>query len=126
MANLKEKGTSGLSVLYRRYKMKAKYRKLEFSLDKNTFKMLTSSNCYYCGEKPNQQVFEPNLSAQGKINSTYLYNGLDRIDNNKGYTKDNVVPCCRLHNEWKRALSYKDFINIIHNTSEFLKEQKRE
>lgn len=121
MANRKEQGTSGLSVLYRRYKMKAKYRNIEFNLDKDTFKMLTSSNCFYCGAEPNQKSFEPKLSNEGKINSTYFYNGIDRIDNDKGYTKDNVVPCCRLHNEWKRALKYQDFVDIIHKTSEFLK-----
>jgi hypothetical protein len=52
---------------------------------------LITSPCAYCGEIPNE------------------LNGLDRIDNNKGYTIDNVVPCCKNCNWAKNDLSINEF-----------------
>lgn len=46
----------------------------------------------------------------------YLYNGLDRVDSNKGYLKENVVPCCEICNKAKRDLSlcqFKKWINRL-------------
>ena len=40
-------------------------------------------------------------------------NGIDRIDNNIGYTKENSVPCCEICNKAKRDMSYNDFINYL-------------
>ena len=53
----------------------------------------------------------------------FLYNGIDRLNNEVGYIPGNVVSCCRLHNEWKRAMTEKAFIETIHRTSEFLKKK---
>lgn len=36
---------------------------------------------------------------------------LDRIDSTKGYTKDNVVFCCKIVNMMKLDIDVKDFIN---------------
>lgn len=36
--------------------------------------------------------------------------GLDRVDNLKGYTMKNIVPCCKIHNKMKRDLSREEFI----------------
>ena len=104
--------------------MKAKYRGLGFNLSKKLFTELTSSPCHYCGAEPSQVAYENNKTVEGKKHSSYLYNGLDRVDNNIGYTKNNVVPCCKIHNEWKRAMPYKDFVNIIVNTANYLKRYK--
>ena len=38
--------------------------------------------------------------------------GLDRVDSNKGYTDDNVVPCCGSCNQLKNELPYKYFVVI--------------
>jgi hypothetical protein len=43
----------------------------------------------------------------------YYYNGLDRIDSSKGYTRDNVEPCCVICNTMKWTLSKKDFLKHI-------------
>jgi len=85
------------------YKVSAKRRKLEFNLTEEQFKELIQQNCYYCGSKPN------NISKRFNCNGSYIYNGLDRIDNTKGYTIDNVVSCCRFCNMAKNNHTIQEF-----------------
>lgn len=40
-----------------------------------------------------------------------IYNGIDRIDNAKGYTIENSVTCCKRCNFAKRNMSYDEFIS---------------
>lgn len=123
MSKRLSKGQSGMNRLYNKYKYKALARGLEFKLTKKLFRQLTSSDCFYCGEKPSQIIVENNKTEEGIEHSKYIYNGLDRLDNDVGYTALNVVPCCRVHNEWKRAMSYKTFVELVHKTSNFLKRE---
>jgi len=51
----------------------------------------------------------------------YTYNGLDRIDNAKGYILDNVVPCCKHCNYAKRNMSTEKFYNLIKSIYENIK-----
>ena len=78
-----DSGEASFNMLFRNYKTGAKIRGLLFSLTKEEFKKLTLDECYYCGEHP--------FSIIKKGSDTYTYNGIDRIDNNKGYEISNVV-----------------------------------
>ena len=42
-------------------------------------------------------------------NGGFIYNGIDRKNNGKGYTEDNIVSCCKQCNFAKRNMSYKEF-----------------
>ena len=53
----KQKPEAGLNNLYLHYIKSAEKRQIEFNLDKQTVKILTSSNCYYCGEEPKLKSF---------------------------------------------------------------------
>lgn len=75
------------------YKDNAKCRGILFNLTKDDFVTLIQSNCYYCGTKPKS------------------VNGIDRVDNNRGYEKDNCVSCCHKCNRAKLNKSLEDFIN---------------
>lgn len=59
----------------------AKRRNLEWTISFEDFCLLIVLPCHYCG-------------------ATTIHNGsgLDRIDNSKGYTLENVIPCCPPHN----------------------------
>ena len=108
-------GESGLNKLFYDYKQKAKVRKLEFSLSKEEFKNIVLQNCYYCNTPPLQEAFGSydNKNRKNRELSKFLYNGIDRLDNNEGYTVNNSVACCRDHNWMKKDLSFSQFLNSI-------------
>jgi len=89
------------------YKKSAKRRKLKWDLTEKQFRELTQKDCYYCGAKPN------NIAQNKRLNGAYIYNGLDRVDNTKGYTIENIVPCCKICNTAKRDLSLKEYQDWI-------------
>jgi hypothetical protein len=84
-------GVGSLNSLYGKYKKAAKNRNLEFLLSLDQFKILTSSLCFYCGMPPCRSF----NNGGGKSNGSYIYNGIDRVDNSKGYFLENCVPCCK-------------------------------
>jgi hypothetical protein len=93
---------SSFKELYGRYKKRAIKEGREFTLNMNDFYLLTSQPCCYCAAPPSQRV-----TKRGK--KSYIYNGLDRHDSDKGYTLDNCRPCCWKHNDLKGKLSYVEF-----------------
>jgi hypothetical protein len=87
------------------YKQNARLRGLVWELTNEQFSSLTKGNCYYTGNPPGQKC----KATSGEI---YLYNGIDRVDNNIGYTENNCVSCCKQVQYAKRALEQSEFINI--------------
>lgn len=87
------------------YKIGAKKRNLEYSLTEEQVIILISRPCKYCKISPSQ------IRNRGK--HQLIYNGIDRIDNTIGYTKDNCVSCCKTCNMMKRDLTVKEFLNHI-------------
>lgn len=104
---LPEKREAAFNSLFGRYEKQAARRGYEYSLTKEQLWDLCQQKCFYCGSEPYQKV---NVS---KSDSSLMYNGLDRIDNSKGYTIENVVPCCGVCNLAKRAMSSEEFKNLI-------------
>lgn len=96
-------GISERNRKFRTYKRKAKEKDIEFSLDIDTFVKITSSNCFYCGTLPLPYAKEK------QSNGAFIGNGLDRVDNSKGYILDNVVPCCTQCNWAKNVQSQEEF-----------------
>lgn len=45
--------------------------------------------------------------------SVPLVNGIDRADSNRGYIKENCLPCCETCNKAKRDLAIDDFYNWL-------------
>ena len=84
-------------MVYKGYRGRSKKRDFSFLLTKEKFKNLTKMNCYYCGAAPTNNMWG------------YIYNGLDRIDNNNGYFYENVVPCCSRCNTAKLNSNQKEF-----------------
>lgn len=101
------KGIAARNQLFGRYKREANKRGLYFNLSVLEFEKLTSTKCFYCGEPPMQEYFGKNL------NGTYIYNGIDRVNNNMGYKMDNVVPCCWSCNQMKADRSPEQFIEHV-------------
>lgn len=104
------KGERGLNNLYSNYKWNAKTNNREFTLSIEDFKKLTSSNCKICNKEPsNKTVLDRRSSLEAQDNSIYIYNGIDRIDNLKGYTLDNCQTLCEQCNRAKYTFSTQEF-----------------
>lgn len=114
-----------LKVSYRglmnRYIQKAKVRGIKFKISFALAKNLFSSKCHYCGVEP-EYTHNVYITKSGNLRSgvkswmedaTIKYNGIDRVDNNKSYTKGNVVACCATCNYAKRNLSKDEFFKWI-------------
>lgn len=101
-------GESAFNNLYQTYKVSAEKREYCFDLSKKQFRKLTKQPCFYCGVEPHRAI-----KGQGKTSGDYIYNGLDRINNKRGYTTKNVVPCCFNCNSAKGILSQADFFDLI-------------
>lgn len=89
------------------YKNNASKRNITFDLTVEQFRDLTKLPCFYCRQLPNQ------LCKTTKHQEIYVYNGIDRKDNNLGYTLDNCVPCCKICNRAKRELTLNEFLDWI-------------
>ena len=98
-ANNKELYSSkrkNINSKYTLLKSTAKKRNIYLDLTIEEYKEINSNPCHYCGG---------GLPEVGYA--------LDRIDSDKGYTKDNVLPCCKLCNQAKNSLSMEEFKQLI-------------
>lgn len=107
----KDYGEAQQNQTFIKYRLSAKNRGLSFELTKEQLLELTALDCHYCGNKPSNIRKGPRGS--------HVYNGLDRKDNENGYTLDNVVPCCGICNRMKLTLGYEDFIEQAKRITEF-------
>jgi hypothetical protein len=96
-------GEASFNVMFNSIKNKAKVRGYAWNLTESQVREITSKKCSYCGKPPSQ------LRANRKSNGYYFYNGIDRVDNTRGYEFDNCVPCCFVCNRAKSVLSIDDF-----------------
>jgi hypothetical protein len=108
-------GESSFRRLCRSYKANAIRRSLTFSLGIDDIKWLSKQPCWYCGKEPSQIIKSSGntVTARGIEKSIYIYNGIDRKDNSKGYEIDNCVSCCGRCNRAKLAMSYEDFLELV-------------
>jgi hypothetical protein len=96
------------------YISNAKKKKHEITITKEFAIKLFSSNCFYCNAEPSKVI-----KNHGKI-PIMKYNGIDRLDNTKGYVENNVVPCCARCNYKKSSDNKIEFILWIKKVYEKL------
>ena len=83
-----------LHTNYNKYKSRADKKNLSFEICEEYFGELTQMNCYICGKKPTMKH----------------KNGIDRLDNTKGYIINNCKSCCSNCNYMKKNLDYTVFL----------------
>lgn len=86
-----EKRRNDPEVIFEAYQRGAKRRDFVFQISLEEFKKWWKLSCFYCGDE---------------IRTI----GLDRIDNSKGYTPDNIAPCCLTCNRMKMTMGQKEFV----------------
>ncbi len=90
------------------YKYTSHRRNIEWNLTDEQAINLMKGECGYCGRKPYSMYLNTTRS-----NGYFLSNGIDRIDNIKGYTVDNCCSCCSQCNTAKLNMSENEFLNLI-------------
>ena len=84
-------------------------KEYEFNIPKEIFyKMRDNTNCYICNKEP----------------SNTHKNGIDRINNDFGYEKANIMSCCGMCNLMKKDLSLKDFLKYCNDIYKYQKKIK--
>lgn len=103
------------NFVFRNYSRAAKNRGYEFTLTKESFFSLLAGRCYYCGRLPTMSISSLwwGKGKPGSIERVFVYNGVDRVDNNLGYTEDNCVSCCKICNNSKSTLGLEEWKNWI-------------
>lgn len=96
------KKDAGYRSIYNRYKNNASSRKLKFNLLFDDAVDIMNSNCHYCGIEPLNVFWKSYYDVQ--------YNGIDRVDNSKGYEQGNVVSCCKMCNIAKNNNTEDEFL----------------
>jgi hypothetical protein len=82
------------------------------------FKEITTKPCHYC-DRLTKNLYEAYLREFIDVKKdprrlkTLLGNGIDRKNNNMGYTIENSLSCCAKCNFMKGKLSYEEFIEQI-------------
>ena len=99
------KNNRKMGVRFTQGSASAKRRHLEWNIAPQEHEELLKQPCFYC--------LSP-LPLTGV--------GLDRIDSSKGYSLDNVHPCCTICNIMKNALSLSDFYNHIKKIFQTIKD----
>lgn len=87
--------------LFSKYKGQAKRRNIIFELSIKDFEKLIYNNCYYCDVSPSNILTYKNIITK--------YSGIDRINNNLGYIKNNCISCCEQCNVAKSTYTTKEF-----------------
>lgn len=101
-------GVAAENSVFCAYRTMAKKRHVKFSLTRAEAGVLFRGVCHYCAVSPRQEA-KPHRYTNG----AFKYNGIDRVNNTRGYEQGNVVSCCGVCNFAKRAMSYDDFVTWL-------------
>lgn len=104
---------SSKNSIYCNYKTNARVRNLKFELSFDDFVILTEQECAYCGSPPSNKINSKDLIGE------WEYNGIDRVNNDQKYTKENSVSCCKKCNFMKSNFSKIDFLNHIKKIAKY-------
>lgn len=101
-SNRLPEGERAFNKLYYRIRRGAGLHGRVWKLTREQVCILTKQPCYYCGKPPSRTI--------RYWSSEYIYSGIDRMDNDLGYTESNCVPCCTYCNTAKHTKSTEQFI----------------
>jgi len=109
------------------YKSGAKSRGFSWELSYEQFVNITTKNCVYCNAAPKLWDCVSKAPSVMKdcphVNSSLyeiVFNGIDRVDSNDGYTVDNSVACCTACNRAKSDMSIDDFKSQVERMYKWL------
>ena len=105
--------TNAIDAVYNTCENSAKIRDLEFNISKDDFIFLSQQPCRYCGEAP--------ARTRRHKSGNFVYWGLDRIENNRGYLNDNCCAACPQCNRMKLTQSFSEFMAHVDRIHDYQK-----
>lgn len=102
----KYKDNKPIRYLYSKKRSNAKSRGLEMALSLDEFGDIVKRPCFWCGSPSSIEVKRPKVEVQ-------WFNGIDRLHNHKGYTKENSVPCCVGCNSLRGPMKLETWVSFI-------------
>ena len=97
-----EENTISVAELWRCIQKNAYKRGLLFTLSESDFERLVIQPCIYCG-----------------FHSSTRLNGIDRVDNNKGYIIENCITCCKMCNVMKNIQHPIEFLDKVNGIADY-------
>lgn len=98
----------------KRWEQVALYRAMDQSKNKNLVFDLTREFILELFDRQNGLCYWLGIPMLPSVIHRYPFHpSLDRLDRNKGYTKDNVVLCCQFMNVGRNSCSYNDFVTAL-------------
>lgn len=113
---MSEKRGTYIGRMLHTYRRSARLRGVEWALSRDEFSVIVTQPCAYCGEAPRTRIFRQwrhHKKCSDRYESLERVNGIDRIDNAKGYTLENAAPCCTACNRLKGEMSLAEMLTLI-------------
>lgn len=91
-------------------------REIKWTLTEKETLSIIFNNCHYCASAPELKCYplkHHKLSQKRTEDAVIIRNGIDRIDSDKGYEINNVVPCCEQCNKSKLDQSITSFMDWL-------------
>ena len=107
-----------LNIIIKQLQQWAKNRKIDFNISTDDLLDLREKQkgkCYYTGYDMEYWCIHYKEGKESEKGKRQL--SCDRLDNNRGYEKGNVVLCCTIANKMKNILSQKEFYQICKDVS---------
>ncbi len=95
------------NAIISRMRSTARERGYSWNLSAEQVIFLMGLPCHWCEAPPSNKARRPAHAE------AFVYSGIDRFDNSRGYEGDNVVPCCAVCNRMKRDLEASEFLRHI-------------
>jgi hypothetical protein len=109
--NIKPNKAGPIKKLFGTYQRQALRRGYSWSLTEDEFKEFLFKRCFYCDAEPTSKY---NTSSNNPVmDNNLIYNGIDRKNNEIGYSKKNCITACGICNRMKMDLSYERFLEKI-------------
>lgn len=99
-------GKAAKHATFLQTKRSAVIRSIGWQITESEFHEIAQKPCHYCG------TVQSNCK-KGKygLYGEYRYNGIDRMNSNRGYVAGNMVPCCWQCNRAKCNNSVEEFLS---------------
>ncbi|MCK2000071.1 hypothetical protein MZM54_01565 [[Brevibacterium] frigoritolerans] len=109
-----------IKAQYSRFKEQAKRRSYPTTITLEEFSDLIMEPCHYCGGLGSKEKEDFDEKRRVYISDFVLkFNGIDRIDSEQGYTKENCVTCCKTCNVAKSDLPLDTFVSWLGKVYDF-------